>query len=63
VTDDAARRQWAAVAERYGADWAQAGAPDLGWLVAALHPTPADRSTSGSPALGDSAPSRAGPGA
>src|SRR5450756_371609 len=43
VTDDAARRQWAAVAERYGAGWKQANAPDLGWLVAALDPVPTDR--------------------
>jgi SAM-dependent methyltransferase len=43
VTDDAARRQWAAVAERYGADWRQSSAPDLGWLVAALDPAPTDR--------------------
>jgi SAM-dependent methyltransferase len=43
VTDDAARRQWAAVAERYGAGWAQANAPDLAWLVAALDPGPKDR--------------------
>jgi SAM-dependent methyltransferase len=43
VTDDAARRQWAAVAERYGAGWTQANAPDLGWLVAALDPAPTDR--------------------
>ena len=42
MTDDAARRQWAAVAERYGAGWKQANAPDLGWLVAALHPAPTD---------------------
>jgi SAM-dependent methyltransferase len=42
VTDDAARRQWAAVAERYGAGWKQANAPDLGWLVAAVEPTPTD---------------------
>jgi SAM-dependent methyltransferase len=43
VTDDAARRQWAAVAERYGAGWKQANAQDLGWLVAALDPVPTDR--------------------
>jgi SAM-dependent methyltransferase len=43
VTDDAARRQWAAVAERYGAGWKQANAPDLGWLVAALDPAPTDQ--------------------
>ena len=43
MTDDAARRQWAAVAERYGAGWTQANAPDLGWLVAALGAAPTDR--------------------
>ncbi len=43
MTDDAARRQWAAVAERYGAGWKQASAPDLAWLVAAVEPCPADR--------------------
>ena len=43
MTDDAARRQWAAVAERYGAGWKQATAPDLAWLVAAVRPTPTDR--------------------
>lgn len=43
MTDDAARRQWAAVAERYGAGWTQANAPDLGWLVEAVRPTRADR--------------------
>ena len=42
MTDDAARRQWAAVAERYGAGWKQANAPDLGWLVVALDPAPTD---------------------
>jgi len=42
VTDDASRRQWAAVAERYGAGWKQAHAPDLGWIVAALDPAPTD---------------------
>lgn len=43
MTDDAARHQWAAVAENYGASWKQAKAPDLGWLVAALDPVPTDR--------------------
>ena len=43
MTDDAARRQWAAVAEEYGAGWKWANAPDLGWLVAALEPVPTDR--------------------
>jgi SAM-dependent methyltransferase len=43
VTDDAARAQWAAVAEQYGAGWKQATAPDLGWLVAALDPAATDR--------------------
>jgi SAM-dependent methyltransferase len=43
VTDDAARAQWAAVAEQYGAGWKQANAPDLGWLVAALEPAATDR--------------------
>ena len=43
MTDDAARRQWAAVAERYGAGWKQANAPDLGWLVAAVEPAATDR--------------------
>jgi SAM-dependent methyltransferase len=43
VTDAAARRQWAAVAERYGAGWKQANAPDLGWLVAASEPASRDR--------------------
>jgi SAM-dependent methyltransferase len=43
VTDDATRRQWASVAERYGAGWKQANAPDLGWLVAALDPVRSDR--------------------
>ena len=43
MTDDTARRQWAAVAERYGAGWTQANAPDLGWLVEAVRPTKADR--------------------
>jgi SAM-dependent methyltransferase len=43
VTDDAARRQWAAVAERYGAGWTQAGAPDLARLVAAVQAAPTDR--------------------
>jgi len=42
VTDDAARRQWAVVAERYGAGWKQANAPDLAWLVAASVPTTTD---------------------
>lgn len=42
MTDDAGRSQWAAVAERYGAGWKQASAPDLGWLVAALDPAPTD---------------------
>ena len=42
MTDDAARRQWAAVAGRYGAGWKQASAPDLGWLVAALDAAPTD---------------------
>ena len=43
MTDDATRRQWAAVAERYGAGWKQANAPDLGWLVAAVEPATSDR--------------------
>ncbi len=43
VTDDAARLQWAAVAEQNGAHWRQANAPDLGWLVAALDPSATDR--------------------
>ena len=42
MTDDAARRQWAAVAERYGAGWPQANAPDLAWLVTASEPVPTD---------------------
>lgn len=41
--DDADRRRWAAAAERYGKGWAQANAPDLGWLVDAVAPAPADR--------------------
>ena len=43
MTDEAARRQWAAVAERYGAGWKQASAADLPWLVAAVQPAPTDR--------------------
>jgi SAM-dependent methyltransferase len=43
VIDDADRRRWAAAAERYGSGWAQANAPDLGWLVAAVRPSAADR--------------------
>ncbi len=43
MTDDAARAQWAAVAEQYGAGWKQANAPDLAWLVAALEPGATDR--------------------
>ena len=43
MTDEAARRQWAAVAERYGAGWKQASAADLAWLVAAVQPAPTDR--------------------
>jgi len=42
VTDDTTQRQWAAVAEQYGANWKQASAPDLGWLVAALDPAATD---------------------
>jgi SAM-dependent methyltransferase len=43
VIDDADRRRWAAAAERYGSGWTQANAPDLGWLVEAVRPTPGDR--------------------
>ncbi len=41
--DEADRRRWAAAADRYGDGWAQANAPDLGWLVEAVRPGPADR--------------------
>ncbi len=43
MTDDTTRRQWAAVADRYGAGWKQAAAPDLRWLVDALEPAATDR--------------------
>jgi len=42
VTDEL-RAQWAAVAEHYGLGWSHADGPDLGWLVEALRPRPADR--------------------
>jgi SAM-dependent methyltransferase len=41
--EDEDRRRWAAAAERYGPGWAQADAPDLGWLVDAISPDPAAR--------------------
>ncbi len=43
MIDEAARARWAAVAERYGSGWSQAGAPDLGWLVDAVAASPSDR--------------------
>jgi SAM-dependent methyltransferase len=43
TVDPAVRAQWASVAERYGRGWARAAGPDLGWLVEALAPDPADR--------------------
>ena len=43
TVDPAVRAQWASVAERYGRGWARAAGPDLGWLVEALAPRPADR--------------------
>ena len=43
MSDDATRRQWAAVAEQYGSGWKQANAPDLGWLVTAVEPVATDR--------------------
>ncbi len=42
MIDEADRARWAASAERYGAGWSQASAPDLGWLVDAVRPTPED---------------------
>jgi len=42
VSDDR-RARWAAVAEHYGTGWSHADGPDLGWLVEAAAPEPADR--------------------